>query len=145
MHEDRKNTLKKILTFFDKFEDRVREKLSRRPILYTFIGGVSVVLFWRGVWHTADIFEKKGGILGIIFSGPGSIIVSALMLLATGLFVSFFVGDVILMSGLKREKKLIEKAESEIKGEKEILTEIQSELKDLKEAVRHESREHRNG
>jgi hypothetical protein len=136
MHEEKKSPVKRVLFFFDKLEDRTRESLSRHPILYTFIGGFGVVLFWRGVWHTADIFEKQGGILGIIFSGPGSIVLSALALLATGLFVSFFVGDVILMSGLKREKKLIEKAESEIKGEKELLVEIQAELREIKEELR---------
>ena len=38
----------------NKLEYRVRFWFSKRPIFYGLIGGVGVVLFWRGVWHTAD-------------------------------------------------------------------------------------------
>ncbi len=112
---------KKLIIFFDKLEDRLRAWLSHQPILYTFIGGFAIVLFWRGVWMTADAFP--------FLTGPVSIIISVVVLLATGLFVSFFVGDVIILSGLKKEKKLIEKTEGEIKGDRELLVEIESELK----------------
>ena len=45
---------KNIVKFFDKLEDKTRAMLSRMPILYAFVGGIGVVLFWRGVWHTTD-------------------------------------------------------------------------------------------
>ena len=38
----------------DKLEDHVRGFLSHYPIVYAFVGGIGVVIFWRGVWHTAD-------------------------------------------------------------------------------------------
>lgn len=123
MEEKKRSPVKKVVHFFDKLEDRIRAKLSHHPIVYTFIGGISIVLFWRGVWMTADMFP--------FLTGPVSIVISVCILLLTGLFVSFFVGDSILLTGLKREKKFIERTEMEIKGEVEVLGEIQTELKKI--------------
>ena len=89
---------KKIVRFFDKLEDHVRVALSHYPIIYTIIGGFSIVLFWRGVWMTADYFP--------FLNGPVSIIISVSILLVTGLFVSFFITDRIILTGIKQEKKL---------------------------------------
>ncbi|MCX6718865.1 MAG: hypothetical protein NTZ38_00600 [Candidatus Taylorbacteria bacterium] len=74
--------LKNILNFFDKLEDVVRAHLSRYPIAYTFVGGIAIVLFWRGVWHTADILQEQGGWLGWIFYEPINLIIMLLILLA---------------------------------------------------------------
>jgi len=111
--------MKKILKFFDKLEDRIRAVLSVYTILYAFIGGVTIVIFWRGVWHTVDILMSKGGIWKIIFYEPITILWTTLLLLATGLFVSFFVGDRIILSGVKKEKRLDEKTVEDIKKEDE--------------------------
>lgn len=132
----------KIDHYFDKLEDRIRAHLSKRPILYTFIAGFGIVLFWRGVWHTADIVEAQGGIWGALFSGPGSIVISVIILLATGLFVSFFVGDVIIMSGLRKEKKFVEKAQEEIQKESRDLREMETILKKLEKEVEHIHKDH---
>ncbi|MDD5547635.1 MAG: hypothetical protein PHN74_01900 [Candidatus Pacebacteria bacterium] len=134
--------IRKINKFFDKLEDKIRASLSRYPILYAIIGGVGIVLFWRGIWHTADLYP--------FMTGPVSIVISMIILLATGLFVSFFIGDRIYLSGLKQEKKLFEKTEKEIeeieaiekehsgldKSMNEIKTKlekIEAEIKELKE------------
>jgi hypothetical protein len=126
---------KKIFDFFDKFEDKIRGSLSRSPILYTFIGGIAIVLFWRGVWHTADILQAKGGFLGFIFYEPVNMIIVSLILLATGLFVSYFIGDTILISGLKQQKKLHEKTEKEVREEEVQLTDLNSAIKEIKKEV----------
>ncbi len=105
-----------VTKFFDRLEDRVRGRLSHYPVTYAIIGGVGVVLFWRGVWHTADLFQ--------FMTGPVSTIIGAVMLLLSGLFVSFFIGDNIMIAGLKREKKLAEKTELEIETEKEELDDV---------------------
>lgn len=125
--ESNKSTYKKIIHFFDKLEDHVRVKLSRYPIVYSFIGGVAIVLFWRGVWDTADKIP--------FLNGPVSIITSVIILLVTGLFVSFFVGDRIILSGLKRDKKLIEKTESEIKSETAMVQEVKDELEKINQRL----------
>ena len=78
------------------------------------------MIFWRGVWHTADALEKSNdssGLLAILFSGPVSLVISMAILLLTGLFVSVFIGDKIIISGLKQEKKLLTKP-SRKSGEK---------------------------
>lgn len=109
--------MKKITRFFDKLEDKVRARLSHRSIFYAVVGGVATVLFWRGVWHTGDILMEKGGILGQIFYEPITIIWCSIILLMTGLFVSNFIGERIIISGLKQEKKATDKTEEEVKKE----------------------------
>lgn len=125
--------VKKIIHFFDKLEDKMRGKLSRYPILYAFIGGIGVVLFWRGVWHTTDfligIILKTTEVttLGLV-DGPLSLILGTILLLVTGVFVSAFVGNRLIISGLSGEKKLAEKAESEIETEEAQIKKLQSTL-----------------
>jgi hypothetical protein len=114
----------RIIKYFDKLEDRIRHGLSRQPILYAAIAALGVVLIWKGVWETAEYFP--------ILHGPGSVLVGFLLLLATGLLVSVFVGDSILLSGLKREKKLVEKTETEVRAEEEGIERIESELADIR-------------
>lgn len=126
---------KKILNFFDKLEDYVRGHLSRYPIVYTLIGGVAIVLFWRGVWHTADLLQAQGGWLGWLFYEPTNMIIVTIILLASGLFVSYFIGDTILMSGMKGEKKLADKTEREIREEEVELKKIQATIKEIEKDV----------
>lgn len=124
---------KKIFKFFDRLEDRVRSWLSRHPILYTLIGGVAIVLFWRGVWHTADLFP--------FLTGPVSIAISIIILLVSGLFVSFFIGDRILMSGLKGEKKLTEKTEEEVRSEVVTIEKVHRELHEIEKEIKELKKE----
>lgn len=124
MPQSPKTIAERILKFFDKLEDRIRAALSRHPVPYALIGGFGIVLFWRGVWHTADLFP--------FLTGPMSILISAVVLLATGLFVSFFIGETIVVSGLKHEKKLTEKTEAEVQTETGILVELHRELHEIR-------------
>jgi hypothetical protein len=89
-----------IAKFFDKLEDKVRTRLSHRSIIYALIGGASTILFWRGVWHTGDILMEKGGFWGWFLYEPVTIIWTSIILLMTGLFVSNFIGERIVISGL---------------------------------------------
>ena len=115
--------IKKIVHFFDLLEDRIRAKLSRRPVLYTFIGAVGIVLFWRGVERTADMIP--------FLTGPVSLIISVVVLLLTGVFVSFFIGDQVIIAGIKREKKIVEKTEEEIRAEESELSQIHKKLNEM--------------
>lgn len=118
----------KLVKFFDKLEDHARGTLSRTPIIYGIIGGVAIVMFWRGIWHLADTLEQSGGILAVIFGAPISAVISAIVLLLTGLFVSFFIGDRIILSGLTHEKKIEEKTETEVRAEGELLVDIHKRI-----------------
>jgi uncharacterized membrane protein (DUF106 family) len=127
--------IKLIVRFFDKLEDFAREHLSRHPIPYAIIGGVVHVLFWRSVWESADVLYHLGGVWQILFYPPLQILITAAILMLTGLMVSSFIGDRIILSGLKHEKKVFEKTEEEVeKEESELkvvlhrLTQIENKL-----------------
>lgn len=133
-----------IYYLFDKMEDHIRAKLARHPFIYTFIGGSGVILFWRGIWHFADDLQLLGGIPGILFSSLGSIVIGVVILLATGLFVSVFVGDSIIMSGIKHDKKIIERTIEDVESEKsdierllEIVIDMKKEMEILEKKVRN--------
>jgi cell division protein FtsB len=126
---------RKVLDFFDKLEDKIRGHLSKYPIAYTLIGGTAMILFWRGVWHTADILQAQGGFLGWLFYEPINMVIVTAILLATGLFVSYFIGDTILISGLKHEKKTTDKTEKEVQEEEQKIKELRTTIKDMKKEV----------
>lgn len=133
------------MNFFDKLEDKIRGLLSHWPIMYALIAGVGVVLFWRGVWHTADmlVFFYVNWIPDygvdltqtLWWDGPLSIIVGAIILLSTGTFVSEFIGKEIIISGLRGEKKLTEKTEKELRTEITAIAEIRAHVNEMNEIL----------
>lgn len=118
---------KRTLSFFDKLEDHIRARLSRTPIIYALVGGVGIVLFWKGVWEMADYVPALTGI--------GSVILGTSLLLATGLLVSFFIGDSIIISGIKHDKKIAEKTSQEVKTEADLLIDVEKKLADIEREV----------
>jgi len=108
-----------ITKFFDKLEIKIRGKLSHYPVLYAFIGGVGIVLFWRGVWHTADDINL-GSIMSLVFG--------FFILLIAGIFVAEFIGNKLIIAGLIGEKKLEKKEEGEIVTEETQLKNLQNTL-----------------
>lgn len=118
--------IKKVIKFFDKLEDKIRGKLSHYPFVYAFIGGIGVVLFWRGVWHTADDMNV-GSVI--------SLIVGSIMLLLTGIFVSAFVGSRLIISGLIGERKMEEKEEEELQTEEMQLKNLQNTLNRVEKKI----------
>ena len=115
-----------IFKFFDRLEDKIRRRLSRRPLIYAFIGSIGIILIWRGVWMIADDLNMPGWL-----SALSGIAIS----MATGLFVSFFVGDKIIISGIKEEKRIDEETEEEIKREGVILAEIHKDVGEIKKQL----------
>ena len=129
--------MKSAAHFFDRLEDGVRGWLSHRPILYGLVGGVGVVLFWRGVWHTADfislvVFLWQNGSsttdLSGLYDGLASFATGSLLLLASGVWVSGFIGNEVIISGLRGDKKLAEKTEAEVETETEAIADIRRQL-----------------
>jgi hypothetical protein len=117
----------KILHFFDKLEDHTRRVLSHYPITYALIGALGIVLLWKGVWEVAGEFP--------ILDGMGSVVVGLTLLLSTGLLVSFFVGEGIIISGIKGEKKLVEKTEQEVRGEEATIEYLVTRVEKISEQI----------
>jgi len=120
----------KIINFFDKLEDKIRAKLSRHPVIYALLGSIGIILLWRGMWVLADNLE---------IDGLTSAIIGFLILLFSGLLVSFFVGEQIIVSGIKQEKRIDEKTEEEIRKEAISLMEIKKELEEIKEMLKKQN------
>ena len=108
-----KKVYDKIFVFFDKLEDHIRGKLSRHPVAYSLIGGTALIVFWYGV----DIIISSVPFFNTLAGGVVLVVVSLCVLLMIGILVSFFIGDTVIISGLRHEKKVVEKTEDEIKEE----------------------------
>jgi hypothetical protein len=133
----------KLYSFFDRLEDRARRALSRHTVPYALIGGVSIVLFWRAVWELADMAH---------YIHPGWwLIISVSTMLLTGTFVSFFIGDNIIISGLKASKRTDEKTEQELQKEDQrikhlydLVHEMRNDIKDVKSKLNNSIPPHEN-
>ena len=122
--------MRKILNVIHKIVDRIEEKarlkLVHHPLVYAIIGSVGIVSIWRGIWHISDDW-------GV--SSWGSLIFGMAITILTGLFVSFFIGENIIISGLNKEKRIDEKTEEEIHKERNTLTRIEKDIKEIKEIL----------
>lgn len=118
--------IKKITRYLDRLEDKIRSILSKIPIIYALIGGIGIVLFWRGIWGLSE---------DIGMTNLEAILISLVLLLSTGLFVSFFIGDRFIISGLKGEKKTIEKTKEEILAEESEIRQILTRLEMLEKKI----------
>ena len=111
---------------FDKLEDRIRGFLSRYPIVYAFLAGVGIVSFWRGVWETSDL-------MGV--HPVGSLVFGLLLLLVIGVLVTEFLGNRIIISGLRGEKKLEEKTLKEIEDEEMFLSSLKTKIDRMEKMI----------
>src|SRR3989344_1498264 len=119
--------IKRVIKYFDILEDKIRHRLSRYPVLYAMIGGIGVVLFWRGIWDLMDIVKVTNPFILII--------ISVIIMLLTGTFVSFFIGEQIILSGLRQEKRIDEKTEAEIQKEEIELYKIDRDIEIMKKQL----------
>lgn len=123
---------------FRKIEQRTQSYLSHRPKIYALIVGIGIVLFWRGVWHSADEIHNTISYFSMTSStslfatpwwdGPLSFVVGWMILYFTGAFTSSFIGNELILSGLRGERKLSEKTEADLKSEVTAITDIKEEL-----------------
>ncbi len=119
--------MNKIIVFFDKLEDTVRFRLSRRPVIYGIISGIGATLFFRGVWMIADSYS--------FMTGWVTLVASLTILLLTGALVGQFLNDRIIISGITKEKKLAEKTEKEIRDETELLASVHHDIRELHKKI----------
>ncbi len=125
------NPIRKTAQFFDEMEDGIRGNLSRHPIACAALASIGTVLLWRGIWMVADEF-------GI--TSAQSIAIGSVILLATGVFVSGFIGNSVIIAGLKREKKVVDKTQAELEAEarmeKDILKDVRDSIRRLEDSIR---------
>ena len=131
---------------FRRFEEKIIIYLSHRPRLYALIVGIGIVLFWRGVWHSTDyihfIFNSFHSNLTTDLTsapwwdGPLSFIVGTILLYFTGAFTSSFIGNELILSGLRGEKKLNQKTEVEVKSEVQSILEIKDGLENVSDKIK---------
>lgn len=136
IHYKYKNLIK--MKTLKKIEQKTQIYLSHYPKLYALIVGIGIVLFWRGVWHSADEIHSTinyfsfGSSTSVIstpwWDGPLSFAVGTLILYITGAFTSSFIGNELILSGLRGEKKLNERTNSELQDEVYVITHIKDEL-----------------
>ncbi len=120
------NIYKRVYSFFDKLEDKVRGKLTHYPLVYAFLGSIGIVSIWRGIWVISDNWQMSGEL---------SLAIGVILTMLTGLFVSFFIGENIIISGLNNEKKIEEKTEREIHKERNLLAEIRKDIKEIRKIL----------
>ena len=123
--------MKTILTRFHIF-------LSHHSYLYATLAGIGIVLFWRGVWHSADLVHlyinhyHSSSSLSTVdqpwWDGPLSFVVGCAILYVTRAFVSSFIGNELILSGLRTEKRITKETESELKTEVFAIDEIKQEM-----------------
>lgn len=128
----------RILKLFDKLEYYTREHLAEHPLFYSFLGGVAVVLFWRGVWETADILAQRNNVLKWFLYGPNQVVFSTLILMLMGLMVSVFIGEKIIISGLRHEKTVEDRTKEIVEEEVVTLKHIRDEVRSLKAELKEE-------
>jgi len=130
-----------VRTLADKLEKRITIYLSHRPKLYALVVGLGIVFFWRGVWHSVDrlheVYETSS--LDAVgtpwWDGPLSLLAGIVILYFTGAFISSFIGNELILSGLRGEKRLTEKAESEVEIEIRAVSDIRDAIMGLEHKV----------
>ena len=126
-----KNFINGVVKYFDKLEDKVRIRISRYPITFALIGGFAIVEFWRGIWQMTDFLLLRyfGLPMEGFWSNMISIVVGTVIILITGLYVSLFISDEVLVSGIKKDRKEFEKAIEKMQNEE---SQIISQVADIK-------------
>lgn len=108
-------------------------------MVYALVVGVGIVLFWRGVWHGTDEMHSMFAnnfygnssmsfLSEFWWDAPLSFLLGCFILSITGAFTSSFIGNELILSGLRGERKLSERTEHDVKSEINTISDIKEEL-----------------
>lgn len=122
-----------VTNIFLRIEERARTYFERFPFAHAFLGGIGVVLFWRGTWELADRLR---------IDPVTSIVFGSLLLGGIGLFLHTFVGNAIIIKNVEKDKQMTKKAEHEIasveqtvKTEKVTLAQLAEKIEKLETVI----------
>lgn len=125
--------MKYFTNIFLQIEERARSYFERFPFVHAFLGGVGVVLFWRGTWELADRMRIDPVV---------SIIMGSLLLGGIGLFLHTFVGNAIIIKNVEKDKEMTKKAghsitivEQNIKKEEITLSQLADKIDKLEKTI----------
>jgi hypothetical protein len=126
------------MKIFKLTEIKIQKYLSHYPKIYALIVGIGIVLFWRGVWHSTDhlyatisYFYTDPSMIVVptsLWDGFLSLVFGVFILSITGAFTSSFIGNELILSGLRGERRLTERAEADLKDEVSAIGDIKEEL-----------------
>ena len=118
--------MKYFTNIFLQIEERARSYFERFPFVHAFLGGVGVVLFWRGTWELVDQMRIDPVV---------SIIIGSLLLGSIGLFIHTFVGNAIIIKNVEKDKQMTKKAEHEIAEVEQDVKKEEVTLKQLADKI----------
>ncbi len=138
------------MSFIRKAQIALRARIGKYPLLYALIGGIGIVLFWRGIWYCADYIyafmvptaaASSGISLGWpnVIDGLVSIIIGSLLLLSTGLFVTELAGGEMVLREEKKEEQTVKKESTELPGIETEIRHIEDELKEIHKDLHHDA------
>ncbi len=85
--------MNKIIVFLNHIEKTVRHNIRRYPVLHTFIGGISGIIFLRGVWKISDaVFIQFPDMLAWVEGGI-NIGIAIVLVLVFALILAFLVAE----------------------------------------------------
>ncbi len=130
-----------------RFSSQIKTWLSHHPLLYALIGGVGVVLFWRGVWHFMDYLMLLAQsstahtsidlTANLWWDGPLSLVIGSFILLSTSAFVFSLIGNEIIISGLQAEKRQLAKTGGIIHSESQEIDELRQAFSNISTKLQH--------
>lgn len=114
----------------------IRRHLWKHPFILALLGGSGVILFWRGVWHLADITP-------VLEHPLVSLLVGIAILGVTGLFMAQLVGQAYLeekMDDLMLLERSLADEERELAAEERRIAEAQRQNRAIEERIEQELR-----
>lgn len=107
-------------------EDNARKFFERIPFIHALLAGIGVVLFWRGIWESADkmaLDPLSSALLGIALLG------------GIGLFIQTFVGNTIIIKSVKKEEQLEKTTVKKVQQEEITLLQLSQKIDELNSKI----------
>lgn len=103
-----------IINFLNHIERTVRRNIRRYPVIHTFIGGISGIIFLRGVWKIIDaVFIQFPDMLAWVEGGI-NIGIAIILVMVFALILSFIVAEKVEYEIEEGQKMNVNKLASKV-------------------------------